>query len=93
MVLFKATTEVLGERFHDRFGPPAGNVDRGHAMSVVRPLASGPYASGVARAEYLGAQLEGPWAHHLTDSGKALTRWLLEIMATLSPWTHLANPT
>jgi hypothetical protein len=93
MVLFKAAADRLGQPLHQRFGEPRGNVRRGHAMSVVKPLDSGPYASGVARAEFLGAQLEGEWSEYLTDDGRAFTRWLLDIMSTLTRWAHLAQPT
>ncbi|HWM84690.1 MAG TPA: hypothetical protein VNO33_02605, partial [Kofleriaceae bacterium] len=93
MVLFKAAADQLGAPLHARFGVPRGNVKRGHAMSVVKPLDSGPFASGLARAEFLGEQLEGEWAQYLTDDGRRFTRWLLDIMSTLTRWAHLAQPT
>ncbi|HTE53818.1 MAG TPA: HEXXH motif-containing putative peptide modification protein [Kofleriaceae bacterium] len=93
MVLFKAAAERLGAPLHARFGEPRGNVKRGHAMSVVRPLESGPYASGQARAEFLGSQLEGEWSQYLTDDGRQFTRWLLDLMSSLTRWAHLAQPT
>jgi hypothetical protein len=93
MVLFKAAAEQLGAPLHARFGAPRGGVRRGHAMSVVKPLEGGPYASGQARAEFLGAQLDGEWSRYLTDDGRQFTRWLLDSMAGLTRWAHLAQPT
>lgn len=94
MVLFKAAADRLGGHLRERFGEPRGDqVRRGHAMSVVKPLEGGPFASGQARAEFLGSQLEGEWSQYLTEDGRQFTRWLLDLMSTLTRWAHLAQPT
>jgi hypothetical protein len=75
MVLYQAAVRDYRAVLSDRFGAPRDNAAVSHSTG-----SSAGYDDAAARARYLGEQLAGPLARHLTPDGRRLVGWLRSVV-------------
>ncbi|WP_146603894.1 aKG-HExxH-type peptide beta-hydroxylase [Micromonospora deserti] len=87
-VLFQAASRNAEPWIRDQYGEPPP----GAAVSIPTRGLEGAqrYATPLARASYLGEQLERRFAHLLTPYGRQFTMWLVDALERIAPGVRAA---